>query len=77
MIDVSGKPVLPGLIDMHGHMYVATAKGIANAFESYPALYLAGGVTSVRSPGDFDPRSARTPTALSGLGKMSVEPDDD
>jgi hypothetical protein len=61
VIDVSGKSVLPGLIDMHGPMYVATAKGIANAFESYPALYLAGGVTSVRSPGDFDPRSARRP----------------
>jgi len=55
VIDVAGKSVLPGLIDMHGHMYVATAKGIANAFDSYPALYLAGGVTSVRSPGDFDP----------------------
>ena len=34
---------------------MATAKGIVNAFESYPALYLAGGVTSVRSPGDLDP----------------------
>jgi imidazolonepropionase-like amidohydrolase len=55
VIDVSGKSVLPGLIDMHGHMYAATAKGIANAFESYPALYLAGGVTSIRSPGDLDP----------------------
>jgi imidazolonepropionase-like amidohydrolase len=55
VIDVAGTSVLPGLIDMHGHMYVATAKGIANAFDSYPALYLAGGVTSVRSPGDFDP----------------------
>ena len=43
MIDASGKAVLPGLIDMNGHMYVATAKGIANAFESYRALYLAGG----------------------------------
>jgi imidazolonepropionase-like amidohydrolase len=55
VIDVSNKSVLPGLIDMHGHMYAATADGIANAFEAYPALYLAGGVTSVRSPGDFDP----------------------
>lgn len=55
VIDVAGASLLPGLIDMHGHMYAATAKGIANAFESYPALYLAGGVTSARSPGDFDP----------------------
>jgi imidazolonepropionase-like amidohydrolase len=55
VIDLSGQSVMPGLIDMHGHMYAATAKGIANAFDAYPALYLAGGVTSVRSPGDFDP----------------------
>jgi imidazolonepropionase-like amidohydrolase len=55
VIDIAGMSLLPGLIDMHGHMYAATTKGIANAFESYPALYLAGGVTAVRSPGDFDP----------------------
>ena len=57
VIDVAGKSVLPGLVDMHGHMYAATATGIGNAFDSYPALYLAGGVTSVRSPGDFDPEA--------------------
>lgn len=51
VIDITGMTVLPGLIDMHGHMY---AYG-ANQFEAYTALFLAGGVTTVFSPGDFDP----------------------
>jgi imidazolonepropionase-like amidohydrolase len=51
VIDVAGMTVLPGLIDMHGHMY---AMG-SNQFDAYPALFLAGGVTTVFSPGDFDP----------------------
>ena len=51
VIDVAGMTVLPGLIDMHGHMY---AMG-SNQFEAYSALFLAGGVTTAFSPGDFDP----------------------
>ena len=50
-LDISGKTVLPGLIDMHGHMY---AMG-GNQFTAYPRLFLAGGVTTVFSPGDLDP----------------------
>lgn len=50
-IDVAGHSILPGLIDMHGHMYAMRA----NQFDAYSALFLAGGVTTVFSPGDFDP----------------------
>jgi imidazolonepropionase-like amidohydrolase len=50
--DISGKTVVPGLIDMHGHMYALRE----NQFIAYPSLYLAGGVTTVFSPGDFDPQ---------------------
>lgn len=49
--DVRGMTVVPGLIDMHGHMYSMGG----NQFEAYTALFLAGGVTTVFSPGDFDP----------------------
>jgi imidazolonepropionase-like amidohydrolase len=51
VVDVTGMTVLPGMVDMHGHMY---AMG-ANQFAGYPLLFLAGGVTTVFSPGDFDP----------------------
>jgi len=47
VIDATGKTVIPGLIDMHGHMY---AMGHTQ-LDAYPVLYMAGGVTTVFSPG--------------------------
>lgn len=55
VLDITGKTVIPGLIDMHGHMYVRAMGAQRSQFEGYPLLYLAGGVTTVRSPGDFEP----------------------
>lgn len=55
VIDITGKTVIPGLIDMHGHMYVNASGSQHSQFEAYSLLYLAGGVTSIRSPGDFEP----------------------
>ena len=54
-IDVTGRCILPGMIDMHGHLYANDGKTIRNQFVPYALLYLAGGVTTVFSPGDFDP----------------------
>jgi enamidase len=54
-IDVAGKTILPGLVDMHGHLYANTGGEVRNEFSAYARLYLAGGVTTVFSPGDFDP----------------------
>jgi adenine deaminase len=50
-IQARGKTIIPGLIDMHGHMY---AFGKTQT-EAYPLLYLAGGVTTLYSPGEFEP----------------------
>ncbi len=41
VVDVSGRPVLPGLWDMHGHMGAGTDWG---------PIYLAAGVTTIRDP---------------------------
>ena len=50
-IDATGKTIIPGLIDMHGHMYALGA----TQEEAYPLLYLAGGVTTIFSPGEYEP----------------------
>jgi len=55
VLDITGKTVMPGLFDMHGHMYERAMGAQRSQFEAYPLLYLAGGVTTVRSPGDFEP----------------------
>jgi len=55
VVNVAGKTIIPGLVDMHGHMYARATPEMRSQFEAYPPLYLAGGVTTVRSPGDFDP----------------------
>ncbi|MEX2364640.1 MAG: hypothetical protein WD597_13500, partial [Balneolaceae bacterium] len=54
-IDVEGLSLLPGLINMHGHLYanLGPPNGIRNRL-SYLKLYLAGGVTTIYSPGEFD-----------------------
>jgi len=55
VVDVRGRTVIPGLVDMHGHLYARATREIRSQFEAYPLLYLAGGVTTVRTPGDLDP----------------------
>ncbi|WP_234570598.1 amidohydrolase family protein [Rhodohalobacter sp. 614A] len=54
-VDVSGLTILPGLIDMHGHIYanLGSTNGISNQ-KSYLKFYLAGGVTTIYSPGEYD-----------------------
>jgi len=59
--DLTGYTALPGLIDMHGHLFY-----IGNFFNpidmlarvmpfSFPRLYLASGVTTIRTAGTFEP----------------------
>lgn len=53
VLDLTGKSVIPGLVMMHEHLYYPTGPGIyANLSESFTRLYLAGGVTSMRTAGN-------------------------
>ena len=53
VLDLSGKSVIPGLVMMHEHLYYPTGGGTyANLSESFTRLYLAGGVTSMRTGGN-------------------------
>lgn len=60
-LDLTGYTALPGLVDMHGHLFY-----VSNFFNtddrltrvmpfSYPRLYLATGVTTIRTAGTFEP----------------------
>ena len=50
MLDLTGKSVIPGLVMMHEHLYYPTGPGVYGAdYVSFSRLYLAGGVTSMRT----------------------------
>ena len=67
VIDLSGKTVMPGLVMVHEHLYYPTAPGVyANLAESFTRLYLAGGVTSMRTGGN-----------LNGFGDIGIKRDID
>ncbi len=61
-IDLAGKSVIPGLVMVHEHLYYPTGSGTyANLSESFTRLYLAGGVTSMRTGGN-----------MNGYGELNV-----
>ncbi len=53
VLDLTGKSVIPGLVMLHEHLYYPTGPGVyGNLSESFTRLYLAGGVTSMRTAGN-------------------------
>ncbi len=53
IIDLSGKSVMPGMVMMHEHLYYPTGPGVYGQLgESFVQLYLAGGVTTMRTGGN-------------------------
>jgi imidazolonepropionase-like amidohydrolase len=55
VIDLTGKSLMPGLAMVHEHLFYPTGPGVyANLVESFTKLYLAGGVTSMRTAGNMN-----------------------
>ncbi|HEV2426440.1 MAG TPA: amidohydrolase family protein [Terriglobia bacterium] len=61
-LDLTGYTVIPGLVGMHDHMFYPsprTGRGVPPVYTelafSGPRLYLAGGVTSLRTTGSIEP----------------------
>ena len=55
VIDLAGKSVIPGLVMVHEHLHYPSGPGVyANVSESFTRLYLAGGVTSMRTAGSLN-----------------------
>lgn len=55
VIDLAGKSVLPGLVMLHEHLYYPTGPGTYGQLgTSFLRLYLAGGVTTMRTGGNMN-----------------------
>lgn len=55
VIDGTGKSVIPGLVMVHEHLYYPTTQGVYGQLgESFIRLYLAGGVTTIRTGGNVN-----------------------
>ncbi|MGH9383757.1 MAG: amidohydrolase family protein [Vicinamibacterales bacterium] len=55
VIDLTGKSVIPGLVMVHEHFYYPTGPGVYGQLgESFSRLYLAGGVTTIRTGGNVN-----------------------
>jgi imidazolonepropionase-like amidohydrolase len=55
-IDLTGRTVFPGLVGMHDHLFYPAGGGVFhNMSTSFPRLYLAAGVTTVRTTGSIEP----------------------
>jgi imidazolonepropionase-like amidohydrolase len=56
VLDLHGYSVIPGLVGMHDHLFYPMGSGIFGEMGfSFPRLYLAGGVTTIRTTGSLEP----------------------
>lgn len=55
VIDLTGKSIMPGMVMVHEHLYYPTGPGVYGQLgESFVRLYLAGGVTTMRTGGNVN-----------------------
>ncbi|MHB8640412.1 MAG: amidohydrolase family protein, partial [Candidatus Acidiferrales bacterium] len=76
VVDLTGKTVIPGLVGMHEHMFYPaggrTAVAMYNEMGfSFPRLYLANGVTSLRTTGATEPYTDLELKKLIDSGKLA------
>ncbi|MBZ5599525.1 MAG: amidohydrolase family protein [Acidobacteriia bacterium] len=56
VLDLHGYSVIPGLVGMHDHLFYPMGNGIFGEMGfSFSRLYLAGGVTTIRTTGSLEP----------------------
>ena len=56
VLDLHGCSVIPGLVGMHDHMFYPAGNVVFGEMAfSFPRLYLAGGVTTIRTTGSLEP----------------------
>lgn len=57
VLDLAGHTVIPGIVGMHDHTFYTTSGRSIQANFSAPRLYLASGVTTIRTTGSMSPYS--------------------
>jgi imidazolonepropionase-like amidohydrolase len=63
VLDLTGKSVIPGLVMVHEHLYYPTGgRTYGNLADTFTRLYLAGGVTSMRTAGN-----------MNGYGELNIK----
>src|SRR5882724_2451824 len=73
MLDLQGYSVLPGLVGMHNHMFFPMGGSppmYSNMGSSFPRLYLALGVTTIRTAGSVAPYTDLEIKKLIDSGRM-------
>jgi imidazolonepropionase-like amidohydrolase len=80
VLDLTGRSVIPGLVGMHDHMFYPTTSAggpsegapalYAEMGYSFPRLYLAAGVTSIRTTGSLEPYTDLALRKMIDTGKM-------
>ncbi len=53
VLELAGHTVIPGIVGMHDHMYYSASGRRVQSSYSSPRLYLASGVTTIRTTGSF------------------------
>lgn len=72
VLDLSGKSVMPGLVMLHEHMFYPAGRLVLfnELGWSFPRLYLACGVTSLRTAGSVEPYTDLNLKKLIDAGKI-------
>src|SRR5580693_4261828 len=80
VLELKGRSVIPGLVGMHDHMFYPAASGegpvegapalYGEMGFSFPRLYLAGGVTSIRTTGSLEPYTDLALKKMIDTGKI-------
>ena len=71
-LDLSDHTAMPGLVGMHNHLFYAVdSDHYVQAHESFPALYLAAGVTTIRTAGAMKIKSDQALKKAIDSGKVA------
>lgn len=75
VLELTGYTVIPGMVGMHEHLYYPAPLGAPPMYPehatSFPRLYLAGGVTSIRTAGSVETYTDLALKNLIDTGKMA------